>query len=147
MIVIRRRASRPEAGTAQLLGEARRRVTEVRPGDALQLMRSGAIDVVVDVRERDEWNHGHVPGAVHAPRGMLEWFADPGSSIAHPAITGNRTGSVVTVCATGARSLLAALTLLQMGYTHVASMRGGYQEWIASGLPSEAPRRPSKFRP
>jgi len=145
-MVIRRSVPTRTAGTAELLGEARRLVRELSPTDVHLLMMGGAIDVVIDVRERDEWNCGHLPDAIHAPRGMLEWFADPQSCFAHVAITDSRSGSLVVVCATGSRSLLAARTLLRMGYLNVASMRGGYQQWVASGLPSTMLQRPPKCR-
>jgi rhodanese-related sulfurtransferase len=135
MVILTGRAPKLTAGTAQFLGEARRVVRELTPTEVHSLIRSGDVDVVVDVRERDEWKAGHIPGAVHVPRGVLEWHADPLSPLRQAAITKSRHGAVIVVCATGARSLLAAWTLLQMGYTNVGSMRGGYQQWLALGLP------------
>jgi rhodanese-related sulfurtransferase len=146
MVIVRSPAAKPMAGTAQFLGEARRLVRELSPTEAQSLIGSGEVDVVVDVREPEEWKAGHMPGAVHAPRGMLEWHADPLSPLGQATITESRHGRVVVVCATGARSLLAARTLLQMGYTNVASMRGGYRQWLALGLPSAKDGRPSKYR-
>ena len=99
----------------------------------------GEVDVVLDVREPSEWGEGHLPGATNVPRGMLELRADPESPVTDPALSANRDARVIVYClkAPGARSLLAAETLGRMGYTNVAAMRGGLEEWRSAGLPAE----------
>jgi sulfur-carrier protein adenylyltransferase/sulfurtransferase len=86
---------------------------------------------VVDVREQSEWDEGHIPGAVHVPRGFLE------SRIGGVA-TPDR--EIVLACASGNRSLLAGLTLREMGFTEVQSLAGGFTRWKQSGQPVEMPR-------
>ena len=84
--------------------------------------------VVVDVRdsiERDD--KGAIPGSVHAPRGMLEFHADPECPAHLPALNPNRR--LIVYCGTGGRSALAAKTLKDMGFPSVASLAGGYDAW------------------
>ena len=100
---------------------------------------SGEVDIVIDEREPNEWTAGHIPGAINVPRGMLELRADPESPAADPTISTNRDARVIVYClkAPGARSLLAAQTLATMGYSNVAAMRGGFEEWRAEDLPAD----------
>ena len=120
---------------AQLVSEAKQRVenltveqtaTELERGDAL----------LVDLREPDErQQHGVIPGAVHAPRGMLEFWADPASSYHRPEFAPDRR--IVFHCASGGRSALAADTLQQLGFTNVAHLDGGFNAWKQAGQPTE----------
>ena len=87
---------------------------------------------MVDVREQSEWDEGFIPGAVHVPRGFLE------SRIAGVAKADRR---IVVSCAVGARSLLAAQTLREMGYTDVSSLAGGFTDWKRGGHSFDVPRR------
>ncbi len=119
----------------QLLEEARRSVREITPGEAKERIERGEFDLILDVREPAEWQEGHLPGAVHAPRGLLEWFADPGTKYAKQEIVSHREGRILVHCASGGRSLLAAQVLQQMGYRDVASMSGGFVEWAKMGNP------------
>jgi rhodanese-related sulfurtransferase len=127
---------------AQMLEQARRTVPEITPAQARERLERGAVDLLLDVREADEWERGHIPGAVHAPRGLLEWYADPASPYAKEALTGNREARIVVQCASGGRSLLAAQTLQAMGYSNVVNMAGGFKEWSAQGFPQESSARP-----
>ena len=114
----------------QMIGEARE-VPLVEPKDAANQFDSGA--VIVDVREPEEWQHGHINGSVPAPRGLLEFFADPASPRHKQALDPGRR--VIVVCASGARASLAALTLKTMGYGDVAILDGGLKGWTEAGLP------------
>ena len=96
----------------QMIGEARAQVGTVAPKKAADELDAGA--VFVDVREPEEWQHGHIDGSVAAPRGLLEFFADPTSPRHKQALDPGRR--VIVVCASGARASLAALTLKTMGY-------------------------------
>lgn len=90
--------------------------------------------VLVDLREQNERElHGVIPGSVHAPRGMLEFWADPTSAFHRPEFDPNRR--IVLHCAAGGRSALAAETLQRMGYQSVANMIGGFEAWKAEGRP------------
>jgi sulfur-carrier protein adenylyltransferase/sulfurtransferase len=86
---------------------------------------------VVDVRERDEWEEGHLPGAVHVPRGYLE------SRIESTAP--DKSQPVLVYCAAGNRSAFAAKTLEELGYEHVVSLAGGFTDWKRNGFPFEIP--------
>ena len=84
--------------------------------------------VLVDVRETVELDReGAIPGAVHVPRGLLEFQADPDSPIHNDAL--NPESRLILYCGTGGRSALAAKTLIDMGYSDVASLAGGYAAW------------------
>jgi len=88
--------------------------------------------VVVDLREPGERaDSGSIPGAIHAPRGMLEFYADPTSPYHKAELDPNRR--TVLYCASGGRSALAAKTLQELGYTNVAHLEGGIKAWAASG--------------
>ncbi len=88
--------------------------------------------VLVDVREKNEWSEGHIPGAIHVPRGYLELQIEE----AVP----DKSKKVVLYCAGGVRSLMAGNTLQQMGYEDVVSMAGGFGQWKASGYNFVQPR-------
>ena len=93
--------------------------------------------VVVDVREADEFAAGHVPGAVHISRGMLE-FRFSGM----PALQA-RDLAIVLYCKTSGRAALSAKSLADMGYTHVRSIAGGVDAWVAAGHEVFKPAQPS----
>ena len=109
---------------AQIFAEARQRITEVTPQDVRDMQARGDDVVLLDVREPNEWNLGHVPGAIHIPRGILESNVE--SRVP-------RERRVVIYCASGNRSALAAESLGQMGYGDVSSMAGGFRGWAESG--------------
>ena len=113
----------PDKSGVDLLEEARSRIKEVSAADALQ----DADDVVfLDVREINEWNLGHIPGAQFLARGNLETKVE--------ALI-PRDKKVVIYCASGNRSALAADTMQNMGYTNVSSMAGGIRAWSDAGGP------------
>lgn len=106
----------------QLIAEAKTRIRQVTPTEAMS--DTAANLVYLDVREPQEYNLGHLPGAVFIPRGTLEGTVER-------AIPRDRR--VVIYCASGNRSALAAETLMQMGYGDVASMSGGIRAWVEAG--------------
>lgn len=91
---------------------------------------------LIDVREKYEWNEGHIPGAVHVPRGFLEQQIEE----AVP----DKSQKVVLYCAGGVRSLMAGTTLQQMGYQDVVSMAGGFGQWKGNGFEFAMPRTMSE---
>ena len=113
-----------------LMREAREVVREVWPAEAAALIASGV--TVVDVREQHEWDEGHLPGAIHVPRGYLE--------IDIEQAVPDRAAPVLLYCAAGVRSLLAARELHEMGYADPISMAGGLDRWKAEGRPTTQPR-------
>ncbi|HEU5437731.1 MAG TPA: rhodanese-like domain-containing protein, partial [Ktedonobacterales bacterium] len=115
-----------------MLRRARTEVAEQSAAEVAARLQDGADVVLVDVREQHEWNEGHLPGALHVPRGYLELQIEE----AVP----ERDRPVVLYCAGGVRSLLAAETLRQMGYREPISMSGGYTAWKNASLPTVVPR-------
>ena len=95
----------------------------------------GGDAVFVDVRERAEHSAGAIAGAVAAPRGFLEFIADPASPMHNPALSAGKR--LVIYCASGGRSALATKTLQDMGYSQVANLTGGFQAWIEASGPTE----------
>lgn len=120
---------------ADLVAEAKQRIQNLTVDQtADEIEREDAL--VVDLREPEErQEHGAIPGAVHAPRGMLEFWADPTSSYHRAEFDPNRR--VILHCAGGGRSALAADTLQQMGYANVAHLDGGFNAWKAAERPVE----------
>ena len=110
---------------AELLKEARGRIREVSAPETDALRQRGTI-AVIDVREASEWDQGYIPGATHVSKSYLEQQIE--------AAVPDRDTPVVLYCAGGVRSLFAAETLADMGYTDVASMSGGFQAWKSNGL-------------
>jgi rhodanese-related sulfurtransferase len=122
---------------ADLLTEARKTVPEISAEEAKSKLDRGEVDLIVDVREPNEWDAGHIPGALHAPRGMIEWYADPSYANHKAQLAEARDKHVVIHCAAGGRSLLAAQSLQRLGFKHVSSMAGGFKAWSSEGLPVE----------
>jgi rhodanese-related sulfurtransferase len=89
----------------------------------------------VDVREPAEWDKGRVPGAVHVPRGLLEFAADPALPTHKTEFHGGKP--LVIYCASGGRSALAAKALKDMGFKDVINMQGGFTAWAQSDRPVE----------
>jgi sulfur-carrier protein adenylyltransferase/sulfurtransferase len=94
--------------------------------------RASSKPVLVDVREKNEWEEGHIPGAVHIPRGYLEQTIE--------RVVSDRRTPVVLYCAGGVRSAFAAKTMQDMGYENVMSMEGGYSRWKDEGRGFVLPR-------
>jgi rhodanese-related sulfurtransferase len=116
---------------------AKREIEEIEAVDAVKLL--GRDDVVlVDIRDiRELARDGKVPGAFHAPRGMLEFWIDPASPYFKPVFGEDR--KFVFFCAGGLRSALAAKTAQDMGLKPVAHIVGGFGAWKKAGGPVEAP--------
>ncbi|HEY3019607.1 MAG TPA: molybdopterin-synthase adenylyltransferase MoeB [Solirubrobacteraceae bacterium] len=117
---------------ADYIRQVKQQIDEVDPSDVHSVIANGV--VVVDVRETEEWDQGHLPGAKHVPRSYLE-------SRIEGAVP-DRHARVVLYCASGNRSALAAKTLRdELGYAHVESMTGGITLWKDRGYEVEVPRR------
>jgi rhodanese-related sulfurtransferase len=118
---------------AQLVQEAKQRVENLSTERvAAELERGDAI--LIDLREPNEQaQHGMIPGAISAPRGMLEFWADPTSPYHRQEFDPQRR--IILHCASGGRSALAADTLQQLGYTKVAHLAGGLKAWAEEGRP------------
>lgn len=118
-----------------LVAEAKAKIENLDPATAAAEVASGEA-VLVDIREADELETvGRIPGAVHIPRGMLEFCADPSLPYYKDALDPSRR--VILFCAGGGRSALAAAALKDMGLNRVAHMDGGINAWKEAGKPVE----------
>src|SRR5258705_755260 len=115
-----------------LMRRVRKEVMEWDTAKVQRDLADGERFALVDVRETTEWNEGHLPDALHVPRGFLELRIEE----AVP----DKDQPVVLYCASGVRSLLAAETLKQLGYRQPVSLAGGYNGWKNAGLPTVLPR-------
>lgn len=111
-----------------LVSEAKTRIKETNVADVKRRIDGGEKFLLVDVREDNEWANGHVPGAVHMGRGIIERDIE----VRVP----ETSAKIVLYCGGGFRSALVADNLQKMGYTNVESMDGGWRGWTAAGLPA-----------
>ena len=119
-----------------MVAKAKERIENLTVSQVARELETGDV-LLVDLREQNERElHGAIPGSIHAPRGMLEFWADPTFSLHRAEFDPNRR--VILHCAAGGRSALAADTLQQMGYRSVAHMLGGFEAWKAEGQPTVA---------
>jgi molybdopterin/thiamine biosynthesis adenylyltransferase/rhodanese-related sulfurtransferase len=119
----------------ELLQHVKGEIDEVDAGEARELLHPSERErapAIVDVRERDEWDEGHIPGAVHVPRGHLESRIESAAP--------DKTRPVLVYCSAGNRSAFAAKTLEELGYEHVVSLAGGFTDWKRNGFPFEIPQ-------
>jgi rhodanese-related sulfurtransferase len=112
-----------------LVNDAKKRVKETNVADLKRRMDAGEKFVLVDVREESEWAQGHLPGAIHLGKGIIERDVEQ-----RVPDTGAK---MILYCGGGFRSALAADNLQKMGYTNVESMDGGWKGWIGAGLPTQ----------
>jgi sulfur-carrier protein adenylyltransferase/sulfurtransferase len=115
----------------ELLQQVKGEIEEIDAARTAELRETDS-PVLVDVRERSEWDEGSIPGAIHIPRGNLE-------SRIEQAVP-DRNAHVILYCASGNRSAFAAKALEELGYENVASLQGGFGDWKRNGFPFEVPR-------
>src|SRR5678816_2534744 len=118
-----------------LLAKIRKEIREVSVQDVQSRIQNNGV-ALLDVREKEEWDEGHLPGATFIPRGFLETRIEK----AVP----EREKPVIVYCAGGTRSAFAAKTLQELGYKDVVSMSGGYGQWKNAGLPFIVPEKLNK---
>jgi sulfur-carrier protein adenylyltransferase/sulfurtransferase len=116
-----------------LMQEARGAVPEWAPDEVKSRMSNGGGYTVLDVREKEEFRDGHLPGAISVPRGFLDMRVEE--------VVPDKRAPLILYCAGGTRSLLAGRTLREMGYENVISMSGGYGAWKGAGYPWEQDRQ------
>lgn len=117
---------------AEMVAEAKEGIENLTAEEAVAEHRSQAA-LFVDIREPEERATGAIAGSHHAPRGMLEFYADPASPYHRTVFDPGRR--VVLYCASGGRSALATRVLQELGYTDVAHIDGGLKLWREAGLP------------
>jgi sulfur-carrier protein adenylyltransferase/sulfurtransferase len=113
----------------ELLARVKAEIEEIGAADARERQDDA---LFVDVREREEWDEGIVPGAVHVPRGQLESRIE--------GLVPDRGRELVLYCSGGSRSAFAAKALQELGYENVVSLTGGFTDWKRNGFPVETPR-------
>ena len=116
-------------GFLRVVDDAKRRIHELSVADVKALLDNGKRLHVVDVREESEWANGHLPGARHLSKGIIERDIESAIPDLHAAI--------ILYCGGGFRSALSADNLQKMGYTNVVSMDGGWRGWTEAGFPIE----------
>ena len=112
-----------------LVNDAKKQVKETNVADVKRRMDAGEKFVLVDVREESEWAQGHLPGAIHLGKGIIERDVEQ-----RVPDTGAK---IILYCGGGFRSALAAENLQKMGYSNVESMDGGWKGWLGAGLPTQ----------
>jgi rhodanese-related sulfurtransferase len=130
----------PKKTAKQLVDEAMALVRTVGLAEA-QALHAVGNSIFVDLRDvRELEREGVIPGAVHAPRGLLEFWVDPESPYFHKAFAEGKP--MVLFCAAGWRSALAAKSLQEMGFTDVCHVDGGFTAWKAAGAPVAEKAKP-----
>jgi rhodanese-related sulfurtransferase len=112
-----------------IVNDAKKRVKETNVADVKRRMDAGEKIVLVDVREDNEWANGHLPGAIHLGKGIIERDIE--------ARIPETSTKLVLYCGGGFRSAMSADNLQKMGYTNVESMDGGWKGWLAAGYPTQ----------
>ena len=120
---------------ADLLADARTRVRELMPWDLSARLASGAPPLVLDVREPAEFARLRIAGSINVPRGVLEQACEWDYDETVPMLAGDRARTIVVVCRSGNRSVLAADVMQQMGFADVVSMKTGIRGWNDADQP------------
>jgi len=121
--------------TAHLIAEAKGHIENLAPADVAAELEAGNV-LLVDLRESEERQQGSIAGALHIPRGMIEFCADPTSAYFRPEFDPSRR--TILFCASGGRSALATEALQTLGYANVAYLAGGLTAWREAGLTIDA---------
>ena len=120
------------ASYRDLLSRTKAEIDEIGAADARERSTSSEPPLFLDVREREEWEEGAIPGALHVPRGQLESHIE--------GLLPDRAREIVVYCAVGARSAFAAKSLEELGYEQVSSLAGGFTDWKRNGFDVETPQ-------
>ncbi len=122
-----------QKSATDLVKEAKEQIENLTPEQVKEEMTTGNT-ILVDIRESDERiQNGRIESSIHAPRGMIEFYADPSLPYYKPEF--DKDKRIILHCASGGRSALAARTLQDMGYQNVAHLDGGIKSWKEAGLP------------
>ena len=125
----------PLTPVSTLVAEAEKHITSLSVDDVKDILDDSAIQLI-DIRDvRELWMLGTIPGAYHAPRGMLEFWIDPDSPYAKPIFQSDK--KFVLFCGGGLRSALATKALQDMGFSNVAHIEGGFTAWTDADGPIE----------
>jgi rhodanese-related sulfurtransferase len=111
----------------KLVDEARKNIQEMSVAEAAEFIQTNPQVPVIDVRETEEYDNGHLPNALHLSKGLIELQIEQ--------VAPDTDAEILLYCGGGFRSALAADNLRKMGYTKVISMDGGFRGWMQAGLP------------
>jgi phage shock protein E len=111
----------------KLVADAKKNVIEISPQEAAEKSKTGNASIV-DVRDKDEWDEGHIPGAMHMSRGTIELDIEEKAP--------DTNAMIICHCGGGGRGALATESLQKMGYKNVRNIAGGFKAWKAAGLPT-----------
>ncbi|MDQ3122474.1 MAG: rhodanese-like domain-containing protein, partial [Actinomycetota bacterium] len=120
------------ASYRQLLAQVKSEIEEVSSTGARELLASSEPPLFLDVRETDEWEEGHIPGAVYVSRGRLEQQIE--------GLVPDKSRPLIVYCAVGSRSAFAAKALGELGYSDVVNLAGGFTDWKRNGFDVTIPR-------
>jgi len=112
----------------KLVNDAKSRIRQTDVHATKRLLDQGERFLLVDTREESEWGKGHLPGAIHLGKGVIERDIE--------RVVPDKKAPIVLYCGGGFRSALAADNLMKMGYANVVSMDGGWRAWVAAGYPT-----------
>src|SRR5437016_9749579 len=115
-------------GFQDLVADAKKKITEISPTDAAAKAKSSSDTVIVDVRDKNEFDESHIPDALQMSRGTIEFEVEDKFP--------DRNTTIICHCGGGGRSALAAESLQKMGYKNVRTMAGGFRAWKVAGLPT-----------
>lgn len=121
----------------QMWAEANEQIELLTPDELAAELESGEV-LLLDVRHPKELERrGTIEGSVPVPRGVVEWWADPDSPYFRPnGVFGDFDRRVVTFCDGGGNGAFTAVALQEIGYNNVATLEGGFNNWVASGQPT-----------
>ena len=119
----------------QLAAEAAAAIREIMPWDAADLLKANPPPLLLDIRERSEFDAARIAGSLNVPRGILESAAEWDYAETEPQLVAARDRAVIVVCRSGNRSALAALVLAEIGFGDVCSMKLGIKGWNDADLP------------
>lgn len=122
-------------GLMDFVRAAKSCITEITPEELKAKLDAKEDLLLLDVRESAEFEHGHIGGAHHVPRGIIEAAADTSYPKHYPPLSGAREQQIVLYCATSGRSAMTAAVLQMMGFKKVLNLAGGYVRWEAEGMP------------
>jgi rhodanese-related sulfurtransferase len=117
----------------KVVNDAKSKIHETNVEEVKKRLDAGEHFMLVDTREDSEWERGHIPGAIHIGRGVIERDIE--------RLIPDAAAPLVLYCGGGFRSALAAESLQKMGYTNVLSMDGGWKGWTSAGYPTAVPAK------
>jgi Rhodanese-related sulfurtransferase len=118
---------------AEMVSETRKSICEIDCSTLENLLANNSEVLLVDVRDKEEYEKYHLPNAIHAPRGHIEFIVEPNRRRSIPELVNGRDKEVVVYCKSGTRAAFVCKVLREMGFEKVSSLKGGIDLWEAEG--------------